>query len=83
MLPNVDYKTFTFQVAEKLNELYELCIDLEAHAELGCEITLNGNGYNSTEAVGVGRAVSKIMNFNIKQEDIEKEIKVLKKLYHM
>lgn len=43
-------------------KLEELCIEIAAHADLGYEVTLSGNGTNCSEAYNVALAILDILH---------------------
>lgn len=64
-----------------MNELKKLCLDIYAHYEIDCEITLGGNGTNPSEAANVAWEIQRICGFKIQRKDILKRQRELKKLY--
>ena len=64
----------------KLKKLYDLCVNIYAHNELDCEVTLGGNGVNCSEASTVADEIQEIIG-KISEKDIQKEVKILKETY--
>lgn len=82
-MPLINEKLVLEKYIEQSSKLYDLCIEILAHIELDCEITILGNGYNAGELSGVVKKIIKIMHFDIKNEDVEKVIEELKIAYSM
>jgi hypothetical protein len=65
----------------KISELYNFCIDILAHAEIDCEVTIGGNGVNCSEAATVAEGILSIIDRKAKKDDIKAQVKNLKKFY--
>ena len=63
----------------------ELCIEIFAHNQLDCEVTLCGNGTNSAEASNVAMEILEILGIEYKDlaDDIEKMVTLYKEEYYM
>lgn len=49
---------------DKLDRLYEMCIEIFAHSALDYEIDLAGNGTNASEACNVATEICNIFEFD-------------------
>ena len=69
---------------EQLKEVYNLCVDVEAHCRLDYEITIDGNGCNACEASYVTYEIVKLLGFDNEvqfERDVESTAKTLEELY--
>lgn len=53
-------------------KLIGLCVEIFAHCELDCEITLGGNGTNCSEAANVAEAMLNILK--VKYSTLKKQV---------
>ncbi len=67
------------------NKIKELCVEIFAHNQLDCEITLCGNGTNSAEASNVAMELLDILGieYNDLTDAIDKMVKHYKEEYYM
>lgn len=66
---------------QQKNDLIQLCLDIQAHAEIDSEITLCGNGVCSSEASVVARRILEILNTKLNEDDLNNRVKELEKEY--
>jgi len=68
-------------VATYQKKLYDFCLNILAHSELDMEVTLCGNGINSSEAYAVAKALMHEFKITIAEDDIKEAVSRLKNIY--
>lgn len=63
------------------NKLRELCLNILAHHAIDSEVTIDGNGVDSSEAFTVAQAVMKRTGIKVAKKDLNKLVKELKVNY--
>lgn len=75
-MANETQETWTLE-----EKLYDLCLDIYAHAHLDCEITLCGNGTNACEASNVASKILQLLGKKVTDKEITKRAKEIEKEY--
>ncbi len=69
------------KIHSQLDMLYKMCVNIQAHCELDCEVTIEGNGVNPSEAAAVCKGILTILGRKIDKKDLKDRIKELQEEY--